>query len=47
MKTLFIILFLSTSLSACTCAQMTPEEREEVRERRAEMRAISTRPGRD
>jgi hypothetical protein len=47
MKTLFVILFLSACLQACTCAQMTKEEQEEVRERRAEMHAIGIRPGRD
>ena len=45
MKTLFVVLVLSTCLSACTCAQMTPEEQEELRERRAEMH--TTRAGRD
>ncbi len=47
MKALFVILFLSTCLQACTCAQMTPEEREEVRERRAEMQAIGLRMERE
>lgn len=47
MKTLFVILFLSVCLQACSCAQMTPEEQEEVRERRAEMHTTGMRPGRD
>lgn len=47
MKALFVLLLLSSCLSACSCAQMTPEEREEMRERRAEMHAIGMRPGRD
>lgn len=47
MKTLFVILFLSVCLQACSCAQMTTEEQDEVQERRAEMRDIGTRPGRD
>lgn len=47
MKILFVVLFLSTCLQACSCAQMTPEEQEELRERRAEMHTIGTRAGRD
>jgi hypothetical protein len=47
MKTLFVFLLLSLTLQACTCAQFTPEEQEQMRERRAEMHAIGLRPGRD
>jgi len=39
MKIIFSVLILSTLLQACTCVQMTPEEREEARERRAAFRA--------
>jgi hypothetical protein len=39
MKFLFAILVIS-ALQACTSIQMTPEERESARERRAEMHAM-------
>lgn len=45
MKTTFAFLLLTLALQACTCAQLTPQEQDELRERRAEMRAIGDRPG--
>ena len=45
MKTTFAFLLLSLFLQACTCTQLTPQEQEELRERRAEMRAIADRLG--
>jgi hypothetical protein len=45
MKMTFAFILLSLGLQACTCTQLTPQEREEMRERRAEMRAVGLRPG--
>lgn len=45
MKTMFVFIFLTLCLQACTSTQLTPQEQEELRDRRAEMRATSSRPG--
>lgn len=47
MKSLIVLLFLSISLAACTSVQMTPEERERARERRAEFQVIRLRTERN
>lgn len=46
MKATFFFLLLTACLQACTCTQLTPQEEEELRERRMEMRAIGFRPER-
>ena len=43
MKSLFAILILSFTLQACCTVQMTPEERERARERRAEFQTMRER----
>ena len=46
MKVIFVLLFLSLSLEACTSIPMSPEDQERARERRAELHMMRSMWGR-